>query len=78
MRIIELIFKKNEELASTCCSSLYFYDKNGGVITKDSVTDISEKKDWSEASFLLNGFYCRATTSPTTSHAYKFNNLLTS
>lgn len=78
MKIIELIFKKNEELASTCCSSLYFYDKNGSVITKDSVTDISEKKDWSEASFLLNGFYCRATTSPTTSQAYKFNNLLTS
>lgn len=78
MRIIELIFKKNEELASTCCSSLYFYDKNGSVITKNSVTDISEKKDWSEASFTLNSFYCRATTSPTTSQAYKFNNLLTS
>lgn len=78
MKIIELIFKKNETLASTCCGSLYFYDKSGKAITKNSVTDISVEKDWSEASFLLNGYTCRATTSPTTTQAYKFNNFLTS
>ena len=78
MKIIELIFKKNEELASTCCSSLYFYDKGDTVVTKDDVIDISDGKDWSEAQFSLRGHVCRATTSPTTTQAYKFNNLLTS
>lgn len=78
MRIIELIFKKNEELVSTCCGSLYFYDKGNTIVTKDAVTDISEKKDWSEAQFTMRGYVCRATTSPTTSQAYKFNYFLTS